>query len=260
MLRASTSETPEATAAMTDNRLAARLRQLDRDALLAMHDAAAEATACLTAMAARGTNPVTEALGGAAVVEEWAHFPAGDIVDPVTHSQFYYHSHAAEERVDGEHGHFHTFLRPKTLFPNLRPVAVPKGADENDARWIAHLVGISTDASGRVIRLLPPNRGVTGEVWYDAAAVIAMLDRFAMSTDGPSPELNRWVSAVTRMFRPQVEDLIRARDANVARYWAAHPGSDVLDDRALQVTSEVPVDFLTQIRAIETALERLTVQ
>lgn len=34
----------------------------------------------------------------------------------------------------------------------------------------------------------------------------------------------------------------------------AHPVSDVLEDRALQITSEMPVDLLAQIRRIETIL------
>jgi len=105
--------------------------------------------------------------------------------------------------------------------------------------------------------LFTTNRWVTGEAWYDADAVIGMLVRFDMTVERSSPELNRWMTAVIRMFRPQIEDLIRARDARVAQFQAAHPGSDVFEDRALQATSEMPVDFLAQIRAIEAALNSL---
>jgi len=116
------------------------------------------------------------------------------------------------------------------------------------------MVGISTDASGRIIRLFTTNRWVTGEVWYNAAAVTALLDYFDIDVERPSHDLNRWVSATVRMFRPQIEDLLRDRDEHVAQFWRAHPGSNVFEDRALQVTSETPVDFLVQIRAIEAAL------
>jgi Domain of unknown function (DUF6969) len=235
--------------------LTRRLRQLQREELLAMYDAAAEATECAAALAERGANPVTEALAGATVVEEWMHFPPGDMIDPATHSQFYYHAHAAEERAAGEHGHFHTFLSPRKIDPALTPAAVADLPDaSDDAAWTMHLVGISTDASGRIIRLFTTNRWVTGEVWFDADSVISLLDRFAMTTDKPSQHLNRWVSAVTRMFKPQIEDLIRARDAEVEHFWRAHPGSNVFEDRALQVTSEMPVDVPAQIRAIEAVL------
>lgn len=225
-----------------------RLKQLPRDELLALYDAAAEATECAAALAQIGTNPVTEALGGATVIEEWMHFPDGDVIDPRTHSQFYYHAHAAEERVAGEHGHFHTFIRPRKIDAALAPVAA--AGPSNDDNTCTHLAGISTDASGRVIRLFTTNRWMTGEAWYDADAMISLLDCFDITVEAPSRDLNRWVGAVMRMFRPQIEDLIRARDVAVA----SHASDNVFEDRTLQVTSEIPVDFLEQIRAIELAL------
>lgn len=227
-----------------------RLRQLQRDELLGLYDAAAEAIECVAALADAGRNPVTEVLGGASVVEEWVHFPAGDVVDAASHSQYYYHAHAAAERIAGEHGHFHTFMRPQALFPELHPAR----AHEAPADAVTHLVGISTDAAGQLIRLFTTNRWVTGEVWYDADAVIRMLERFAITIEQPSPGLNRWISAVIRLFRPQIVDLIRARDEAIAQWRAAHPERDVFEDRELQVTSEMPVDFLEQVRAVESAL------
>ena len=204
-----------------------------------LYAAAVEAVDSARALADEGTNPVTAILQGASRVEEWAHFPAGDVVDPHTHSRFYYHAHAADERADGEHGHFHTFV---------------EAADANDKTApITHLVGISTDASGRIIRLFTTNRWVTGETWRDADTVIGMIDRFDMTGAAPSPALNRWVSAIVRMFKPQIADLLRARDARIAEFRTAHPDSEVFEDRALQVTSQMPVDFLTQIGAIESA-------
>ena len=156
---------------------------------------------------------------------------------------------APEERVAGEHGHFHTFVRPRQIDPALEPAP-----QSGNAAAITHLVGISTDASGRLIRLFTTNRWVTGEVWYDAETVTGLLACFDITVAAPSPDLNRWVSAVVHMFRPQIADLIRARDAAVADFARAHPGDDVFEDRALQVTSQRDVDFLAQICAIEAAL------
>jgi hypothetical protein len=228
------------------------LRQVGRAELLGLYDAAAEAIKCVAALADAGRNPVTEVLGGAGVVEEWAHFPPGDIVDAASHSQFYYHAHAAEERVAGEHGHFHTFVRAKALLPELHPVLVDAETTEPDA--FTHLVGISTDAMGQMIRLFTTNRWVTGEVWYDADAVIRMLERFDITIEYPSRGLNRWVSAVVRLFRPQIVDLIHARDETIAHWRKAHPERDAFEDRELQMTSEMPVDFLAQVLAVEAAL------
>ena len=238
------------------DQLVDRLRRLGRDELLAMYAAAADVTESMAALAQAGKNPVTEVLGDVAVVEEWAHFPPGDVFDAATQSQYYYHAHAAEERVAGEHGHFHTFMRPQKVDPTLMPLALPANASRDDqGAWIIHLIGISTDASGRLIRLFTTNRWVTGEAWYNAEAVIGMLDYFEMTVERPSPALNSWVTGVIGMFRPQIVDLIRARDETIKHQRRAHPDRDVFEDRALQVTSEAPVDFLAQLRAIEAALE-----
>jgi len=236
-------------------RLTEQFKHLSRAQLLSMYEAAAEATEAATQLADRGTNPVTEVLGGTERIEEWAHFPSGDVRDPRTHCQFYYHAHAASERVAGEHGHFHTFVQPKELALAFAPAQIGKSGEAQDgANWVTHLVGISTDAGGRLIRLFTTNRWVTGEVWYEADAVIAMLERFEVTSTEASPQLNRWITGIVGMYRPQITGLIRLRDATIAEYRAAYPGRDVLEDRGLQVTSEISVDFLAQIRAIETAL------
>ncbi len=244
----------------TDAALVARLSALDPDRLRAMYAAAAEATGSLAALAKAGFNPVTAVLDGACAVEEWQHFPPGDARDPGTNSQFYYHAHAAGERIEGEHGHFHTFVRAKRIFPDLQSQQTIGGCDTaTDEDAVTHLVGISTEASGRLIRLFTTNRWVTGEAWYEAASVIRMLDHFDMTERRPSHELNRWVTAVVAMFRPQIEDLLQARDLRLLRLAGEKPGRDVLEDRMLHITSQVQVDFLAQISAIETVLDETAV-
>ncbi len=242
-------------------RLVERLRHLRRGELLGLYDAALEAVTYLDALAKAGKNPVTKVLGDAPVVNEWAHFPPGDVIDASTCSQYYYHAHAAEERVPGEHGHFHTFLRAETPFPTLRQAApVDATISEPDATSVTHLIGISTDASGWPIRLFTTNRWVTDEVWYQADDVIGMLDRFDMTVGQPSYELNRWVTAIVRLFRPQIVDLIRARDEAIAQLQVAHPQGDAFEDRDLQVISQIAIDFLAQVRAIEAALAPVPAQ
>lgn len=243
---------PRPTASADEQRLFDALRVMPRAELLGLYDAALEAIESMAALADAGINPVTAVLSGTDVVEEWAHFPPGDVVDPTTHSQFYYHAHAAEERAPREHGHFHTFLRPKALFPELQSAKTDDAQQKGEP--YTHLIGISTDASGQLIRLFTANRWVTAEQWHPADDVIAMLDRFDIAIERPSPELNRWVSAVVRLFRPQIVDLIRARDEAVAHWRTTHPDRDVFEDRELQVTSELPVDLLAQVRAIEAAV------
>jgi len=43
---------------------------------------------------------------------QWAHYPADDAIDPDNGFQWFYHSHASEDRTrSGEHGHIHLFAQ-----------------------------------------------------------------------------------------------------------------------------------------------------
>ena len=53
---------------------------------------------------------------------------------------------------------------------------------------------------------------------------------------------------------PQIRALIAARDATMAAWDAEHPGGDVHEDRALEVTSECGISVETQIAAVAAAL------
>jgi hypothetical protein len=68
--------------------------------------------------------------------------------------------------------------------------------------------------------------------------VIRMLDRFEVDHANPSWPANRWLTAMLRLFRPQIEALILARDAALADWARTHPGKDVFEDRELEITSQ----------------------
>ncbi len=223
--------------------------------LEAMYAAAADLLECQRVLANTGDNVVTEALRGEQAFEPWSHYPRGDVFDPRSQSQFYYHTHVAEERVDGEHGHFHTFLRPAGVGLDVAPVPLDDFVEPgNPGELVAHLAGISVDAHGQVFRLFTTNRWVTAETWYPATAVEAMLEHFRVDHARPSWPLNRWVSAVVTLFRPQIRALVRARDERVAEYAAAHPGRNVHEDRGLNVTSEMRVSVAEQVQGLEATL------
>jgi hypothetical protein len=82
-----------------------------------------------------------------------------------------------------------------------------------------------------------------------------MLDRFAIDHANPSWPANRWIGAMLRLFRPQIEALVRARDAALADWARRHPGRDVFEDRELEITSHVAISVEEQIAAVEAALK-----
>lgn len=231
------------------------LTGLPRDALQAMAAAAAEVKTCQRVLAKTGDTVVGELLRGQGTVYEWRHYPPGDVYDAEYHAQYYYHCHPEGERPAGEHGHFHTFLRPLGMPGGVRPAPLPDHAPppgDNDA--LSHLIGIGMDHAGRAVRLFTTNRWVTGETWYPAADVIRMLDCFAVDHARPSWPVNRWVTAMLRLFRPQIEALLAERDAAVRRWADAHPGVNVYEDRALEVTSQIAVTVEEQTAAVDQTL------
>jgi len=233
------------------------LAKLPPQELEAMHDAAALVLACQKRLAEAGSSPVAEALKDAGAFEEWGHYPPGDVEDAGTGSLYYYHAHAAHERAEGEHGHFHIFVRPPRLGLSPEPDRRYEGADPHapEAR-IAHLAALSMDAHGRPMRFFATNRWVSDETWYPGKTVAALIDRFAIEKTEPSADLNTWVTGMVRLFRPQIAALLEERDRVLERAAESRPegAGTILEDRALQNLCELPIDLVAQIRALEEAL------
>ncbi len=235
----------------------ADLETMSLEDLETLADAAREIALCNRVLAKTGDNVVGEILRGAGPFYEWRHYPANDVYDSEYHSQYYYHAHPPEERVDGEHGHFHTFMRPLGMPPGVVPAPLPDlQVDEDGNGALSHLIGISMDKAGRPIRLFTTNRWVTGETWYQAEDVIRMLDGFAVDHARPSWPANRWLTALLRLYKPQIVDLLRQRDVTIARHAASHPGVNVFEDRGLEVTSEVRIDLEERLASVEAAARR----
>ena len=211
---------------------------------------------CCRVLGRTTDNVVGELLRDQGTFYAWNHYPDGDVYDHHSHSQYYFHSHPSELR-GGEHGHFHLFMRPKGMPAGIRPAPVPDLAlPEGDNAALSHLVGISMDEFGVPIRLFTTNRWVTGEIWYAAADVERMLDCFVIDHVRPSWAVNRWVSAMIRLFRPQIVALIAARDHVVAAWQDGHLEGNVYEDRALEVTAQTEISVDDQRRAVEQALGR----
>ena len=123
-----------------------------------MRDAGEMVRECDRILANAHDNIVGELLKGEETFYEWNHYPDGDVYDGNTHSQYYYHAHPAEERP-GEHGHFHTFIRPKGMPADIRPALVDDyEAPEDPDDALSHIVAISMDRKGFPIKLFTTNR------------------------------------------------------------------------------------------------------
>lgn len=231
------------------------LDRLATEDLELMVEAGRQVVEIYRVLAKTGDNVVGELLRGYETFYEWDHYPKGDVYDRETHAQYYYHAHVVEQRFPNEHGHFHTFVRPKGMPPGIKPAEVPERVEKEDPNdELSHLIAIAMTSDGFPFRLFSTNRWVTGETWYRAKDVCVLLDYFEIDHAQPSWPANRWISAMIRLFKPQIAELLHARDRAVED-WARHrPGSDVFEDRDLEVTAYMEVSVEDQVRAISKAL------
>jgi hypothetical protein len=235
-------------------KLSPSLDSLSPQCRASMLVAAREIRECYRVLEKAGINLVGEVLRGQGEFVELEHYPRDDVFDSETHAQYYYHTHRDGEL---EHGHFHLFLRAGGMPPGCRPLDYPQASDAWPAgdEALGHLVAISMDGWGFPIGLFCTNRWVTAETWYPAEQTIAMLDRFAIDHAFPNWAVNRWLTAMLRLYRPQVELLIRQRDEVVAEWQDRQPGADVFEDRKLEITGYLPIDVEALTLELEAVAE-----
>lgn len=196
-------------------------------------EAAAALVAALDEIEAGGGNLISALLGGRDFVA-FEHYPKGDRIDANTGAQFYFHAHHPGDRREA--GHIHCFLNPE---------------GKGEGRPIHHLAAIGLDATGRPVRLFTVNRWVVADDFIPAADLIALLPHFHFGSDTPE---DRFVTAMFGLFRAEIVGLIAARDHTIARYAEAHPEADVLADRRLEATSELPVDLPALLQTLKDRL------
>ena len=85
-----------------------------------------------------------------------------------------------------------------------------------------------------------------------------MLDCFEIDHAQPSWPANIWISALVRLFRPQIETLIGERDRAVNAWQKDHPDSgNVYEDRELEITSTFDISVEKQIKSLNKALKAI---
>ncbi len=217
--------------------------------------AAEEALGWEEVLARTGDNVVSAVLGDVGTFYQWQHYPEGDVQDPGTGAQYYYHAHPPGGRPADEHGHFHLFMRPAEAGIDVHPVPLPDFEPPEEAGdLLCHLIGISVNAEGQLRELFTTNRWVTAEHWFRAEAVIQLLPAFRVCHAHPSWPLNRWLDAVVSAFSPEIARLVRARDQRITEWEDAHPGN-VFEDRALEYPTSLEVDLNERVQTLRAGLE-----
>lgn len=140
----------------------------------------------MSQLASRQSSLCVSALAGAEKFEEWRHYPVKDAVDRRRGTEFYYHAHAADERLADEHGHFHIFART------------------HQAKQFHHLIAISLNPHGLPTRLFLTNQWVTGESWVGVDRIAPLIERFDCHVSGRLAPVAVWITAMIRIYTKEI--------------------------------------------------------
>ncbi len=190
---------------------------------------------------------------------QWAHYPEDDVIDRASGYQYFYHSHAPEDRENSaEHGHFHLFARLDGAQHGIDAAAEQaflQGIAADAATGnTAHLLCISLNARGVPTSLFTVNRWVTGDQFLSGAATLALLRGFTLQTEAHAL-VNRWLKALLQLFWPQIETLLQQRDQALLRLIAEGKAQPLFDNPMVEVLSECAIDIDQQIGLLNAALD-----
>lgn len=206
-------------------------------------DAAAVVIDTIVQMAGEA-RPLMQRVLPDADVHWWSHYPDDDARDEKTRSRWYYHVHPPGTRDPAEHGHFHLFLHRTQLDIAARPLAAPAEGEAAPAH-VTHIAGLSVDHDGVPRGWFATNRWVTDEFLYPAETVIAHLDRYNVDNTSEDHHVNRLLTAMVALYRVELAELLRARDAGLAKLVKAdgaaayEAGHDVLATCAIDLDAKL---------------------
>jgi hypothetical protein len=204
-------------------------------------EAGAALVAALRSIEDRGSNLVAELLGGAPFMA-FDHHPPGDVFDPATGAQYYFHAHAPDEHRQGgaswaEIGHIHTFVRPE---------------GRRDDAPIHHLIAIALDRFGRPTSLFTTNRWVTGDDFIPASQAVRYARAYRLTDQTPA---SRCINALFTLFATDIAGLLIERDATIASRQQAHPAGTALEDRELEITSSRVIDIVAVLAELQSMVD-----
>lgn len=207
------------------------------------HAAALRLLETYAGLAQRGAHLFASLLGGQPP-HQWCHYPQDDAIDHASGFQWFYHSHAPENRPGtgtSEHGHIHLFARRKLWARRLRSArelvfarlcAAPKELPNT-----RHLLSIGFDAKGVPASLFTVNSWVTGDLMLSAMGTAALLERLSLDTG--HGEVDAVIECVVALCRDEIRSLLAARDR---RLFSQHaPG--ILHDEGLEVLSALAINI-----------------
>lgn len=193
-----------------------------------------------SALAERGEHLFGDMLQGQ-MPRQWSHYPEDDAIDQESGFQWFYHSHARQDRPGAaEHGHIHLFARRKLWTRRLR-----SAQEMNFAKFVGepaalentrHLLAIGFDAKGIPKALFTVNSWVTGDRMLSAGLTSELLAGVKLDTGYEC--VDAVVESLVHLCGAELEQLLVQRDQALLSW----QGKNVLSDEKLEVLSEIVID------------------
>ena len=180
----------------------------------------------------------------------WKHYPENDARDRDTKSRWYYHVHAPGDREPDEHGHFHLFLHRTQLAEGSVPSVMPPEGEDAKAH-VTHIIGLSIDYRGIPRSWFATNRFVTNEFLYPADVMIDHLPLYMVDNTAEDSLVNRFVTAMVALYRDEIAELLRARDARQAELVEQHGEAAFEKQSGEEVLASIPIDLDAKIESLD---------
>ena len=198
-------------------------------------DATESLVACLLEMAESETNPVLQVINPKIPLQENKKYPADLLQFNQLGWRAYYHCHpatrAGNHRFQGEHGHFHIFVRT-----------------QNESETWSHLVALAMDNMGQPLGWFTVNHWVTGEIWQDSETLVKYLDSIPYGNPGINKIVERWLLSILAVSRDKVINVLHERDKILKQKLLNQKESDIKQDKRIYLLSEIPINLLDLLK------------
>jgi hypothetical protein len=112
------------------------------------------------------------------------------------------------------------------------------------------LAALSLNHQGQATHWFTTNQWVTGERWAPAEHVVAALASFEVHTRGRLAPVAKWLTAMVRLFQPQLEALAHERDRVMAHHTRHKRAETVWANRNIDVLSTTSADLHQRIQQL----------
>ncbi len=216
--------------------------------------AGTEVTHWYSILAKTGDTPITELLRGVERLDSEVEYPEETVQDYETGSQYYFHCHADRPT---EYGHFHTYILEAGIPENIKAVKpAVTGEHLDEYRTHCHLVAISSNELGESEYLFTINHWSAQEANYSIEDLVKILNQFDVSHARPSYPVNRLISSILALFKPQIIQLFHDREVAMNAFQAQRPDIPAMANEDLEVTSKVKISIKEQIKLIKNEITK----